>query len=97
MSTHAQPAPDFSEDDGYVCSCLRITECQLLATLARTEVHTLRDLRRVTGAGDGCTACHQTLGLYLAAHVQASKDRASAVEQGINKAPATRFPCSARA
>ena len=97
MSTHAQPAPELPEDTGYVCSCLRITECQLLATLARTEIQTLRDLRRATGAGDGCTACHQTLGIYLAAHVQADRTRPPVVEPGASKDPATRFPHSARA
>ena len=65
MSEPAQPAPASPEDDGFVCSCLRITELQLLARLARADIRTLRDLRQLTGAGDGCTACHQTLRNYL--------------------------------
>ena len=65
MSESAQSAPTSPEDDGFVCSCLRITELQLLARLARADIRTFRDLRQRTGAGDGCTACHQTLKKYL--------------------------------
>ena len=57
-----QPAPG---EVRYVCACLRITEHELLSTLASTNVCTLRDLRRTIGAGDGCTACHRTLQRYL--------------------------------
>ena len=57
-----QPAP---REVRYVCSCLRITECELLNTLSRADIRTLRDLRRTIGAGDGCTACHRTLQRYL--------------------------------
>ena len=53
---------------GYVCSCLRVTECQLLETLAGSSIGTIGDLREVIGAGDGCTACHQRLNRYLEAH-----------------------------
>ena len=49
----------------YVCACLRITERELLSTLASANIRTLRDLRRTIGAGDGCTACHPTLQRYL--------------------------------
>ena len=57
-----QPAPNEAR---YVCTCLRITECELLSTLSRANIRTLRDLRRTIGAGDGCTACHRTLQRYL--------------------------------
>ena len=62
------PVEASTEQDGYVCSCLQITPCQLLATLAGNNVSTLRDLRRIIGAGDGCTACHPILKRYLSAH-----------------------------
>ena len=57
---------------GYVCACLRITEQQLLDTLTREPVCSLRDLRRTLGAGDGCTACHDVLRQYLQAGAQPS-------------------------
>ena len=57
---------------GYVCACLRITERDLLVTLSRPGIRTLRDLRRTIGAGDGCTACHPVLQRYLDARAQPS-------------------------
>ena len=57
---------------GYVCACLQITERELLGTLRRADVRTVRDLRRVIGAGDGCTACHPVLQRYLDAGRQPS-------------------------
>ena len=57
---------------GYVCSCLRITERELLGTLSQPGIRTLRDLRRAIGAGDGCTACHPVLRRYLDAGGQPS-------------------------
>ncbi len=66
------PLRTFQETDGYVCACLRITEQQLLDTLAGTPGCSLRDLRRTIGAGDGCTACHEVLREYLDADRQPS-------------------------
>ena len=65
----ARPAPGAS---GFVCTCLRITERELLGTLTQPDVRTLRDLRRAIGAGDGCTACHPVLQRYLDAGGQPS-------------------------
>lgn len=50
---------------GFVCTCLRITERQLLDALSSQPDCSLRDLRRTLGAGDGCTACHDVLRQYL--------------------------------
>ena len=61
------PAPDRAR---FVCACLRVTERALLSTLSRPDVRTLCDLRRVIGAGDGCTACHPELQRYLDARGQ---------------------------
>ena len=57
---------------GFVCTCLRITERELLGTLSLSGIRTLRDLRRSIGAGDGCTACHPVLQRYLDARAQPS-------------------------
>jgi bacterioferritin-associated ferredoxin len=48
-----------------VCHCLRVTEDVILEALALFDLRTLSDLRHHTGAGDGCTACHQRLRGYL--------------------------------
>ena len=71
LASFASPPP-VAEPDGYVCACLRVTECQLLATLRSSDISTLRDLRRAIGAGDGCTACHGALQSYLDAGAQRS-------------------------
>ena len=57
---------------GFVCACLRITERELLGSLSQPGIRTLSDLRRVIGAGDGCTACHPVLQRYLDAAGQPS-------------------------
>ena len=50
----------------YVCACMRLTHADLVNTLAEQAVATLTELRRQTGAGDGCMACHRRLQCYLA-------------------------------
>ena len=71
-ATLAAPPRTFRGPGGIVCACLRITERQLLDTLASTPACSLRDLRRTLGAGDGCTACHDLLRQYLEAGAQPS-------------------------
>lgn len=44
----------------YVCHCLRITE-EMVRTAVVMGAESVTDLRRQTGAGDGCTACHKRL------------------------------------
>jgi bacterioferritin-associated ferredoxin len=48
-----------------VCHCLGVSEDQLREVLATCDIRTLHDIRRHTGAGDGCTACHRRLKDYL--------------------------------
>jgi bacterioferritin-associated ferredoxin len=59
-------------DDRMVCHCLGVRESELLEVLADFGVQTVADLRRQTGAGDGCTACHFLLRKYLEKRDQAS-------------------------
>jgi len=51
-----------------ICHCLQVTETEVIEALATREVRTLKDLRRHTAAGDGCTACHRQLMELLQAH-----------------------------
>ena len=71
-ATLRAPSRTFRRPGGYVCACLQITEQQLLDTLSREPVCSLRDLRRTIGAGDGCTACHDALRQYLDTGSQSS-------------------------
>ncbi len=63
-----------SDDTNYVCGCLRITEHQLLATLATKNCWTIRDIRKTIGAGDGCTTCHHVLKRYLTVHQRMERE-----------------------
>lgn len=48
-----------------VCHCLQVTEDQLLHALTTMDIRTVRDVRRLTGAGDGCNACHRKIQSYI--------------------------------
>lgn len=48
-----------------VCRCLQVTEEALVEALTTLEIRTLRDVRKQTGAGEGCTACHRRLVQYI--------------------------------
>lgn len=50
---------------GVICHCLQITEDQLVSAVTDFELRTILDVRRFTGAGEGCTACHRKIQLYL--------------------------------
>ena len=41
-----------------VCHCLGVTEDVVVSALITLELRNLRDVRRHTGAGSGCNACH---------------------------------------
>lgn len=49
----------------YVCRCLRVTEDVIVRALETEDIRTLKDMRRYTGAGDGCMGCHKRLAAYL--------------------------------
>jgi bacterioferritin-associated ferredoxin len=51
-----------------VCHCLRVTEQDLVTAITTLEIRTVADVRRLTGAGDGCTACHRKIQTYIDSH-----------------------------
>jgi bacterioferritin-associated ferredoxin len=51
-----------------VCRCLGITEDHIVETLQTLHVRSIKDLQQVTGAGDGCTCCHEELREYIERH-----------------------------
>jgi NAD(P)H-nitrite reductase large subunit len=53
--------------EAIVCRCLQVTETALVEAIERHDLQTLAEVKRHTGAGDGCTACHCTLKEYLLA------------------------------
>ena len=56
-----------------VCHCLGVTEEQLASALAAFELRTLKEVRRQTGAGTGCNACHKRLQCYIAEYAPPSE------------------------
>jgi bacterioferritin-associated ferredoxin len=54
--------------DRVVCRCLKVTEETILTAIRLHGTVTVRELRTVTGAGDGCTCCHRELKQYLAVY-----------------------------
>jgi bacterioferritin-associated ferredoxin len=59
-------SPAFVETDRLVCRCLRVYESDVVEAVATSQVESLRDVIRQTGAGSGCTACHHKLCKFLA-------------------------------
>jgi NAD(P)H-nitrite reductase large subunit len=58
--------------DRVVCRCLQVTEMELVEAMTTHGVQDLREVRRHTGAGGGCMACHRLIRTYLARHPYAS-------------------------
>jgi bacterioferritin-associated ferredoxin len=54
-----------------VCRCLQITEAAVVDAITSLDLRTLREVRRHTGAGEGCTCCHGALRDYLEQHAPA--------------------------
>lgn len=52
-----------------ICRCLQVDEADLLHAIAAANADrkslSIKDLRRMTGAGDGCTACHHKLKAFI--------------------------------
>lgn len=48
-----------------VCACLQVTEAQLRRALRASNARSIQELKRKTGAGDGCTACHAALKQFI--------------------------------
>ena len=65
METYT-PQRCYSCPERVVCRCLNITEAEIVAAITSRDLENVRDLRRLTGAGDGCTCCHDNLKEYLA-------------------------------
>lgn len=51
-----------------VCRCLKITEDAVIEAIVAGGVSNVRELRRCTGAGQGCTACLRRLQLLIQEH-----------------------------
>lgn len=57
-----------------VCRCLKVTEETIITAIRTHGLRTVRELKTVTAAGDGCTCCHQELRTYLAVYSPSSSE-----------------------
>ena len=64
--------------DRVVCRCLKVTEARIVEVVAGLGLRTVKDVRAVTGAGDGCTCCHKQIRQLIEAHAPASAPLAAA-------------------
>ncbi len=44
-----------------VCRCLQVTEDEVVTMIAALGLRTVHEVRSITGAGDGCTCCHDEI------------------------------------
>jgi bacterioferritin-associated ferredoxin len=65
MNSFCTPDRCDSCTERVVCRCLDVTETALLELLTTRDVRTIKEVRRFTGAGDGCTACHAEIKRYI--------------------------------
>lgn len=56
--------------DRVVCRCLKVTEEMIAEAIVSLGLRSVRDVRAATGAGDGCTCCHQSIRELLTVHVE---------------------------
>lgn len=65
MQAHCTPEDCSTCPGKVVCRCLQITEDKLIDVLTSRPIAHLNELRKITGAGEGCTCCHETLKEYV--------------------------------
>jgi bacterioferritin-associated ferredoxin len=51
-----------------ICHCLQISREMLHDAVVGLGLTNLHEVRQATGAGDGCTACHRQLRLFVEQH-----------------------------
>lgn len=55
-----------------MCRCLGVTEDAVIGAIVTLGLRTVKEVRAVTEAGDGCTCCHAELTQYLAVYAPSS-------------------------
>lgn len=58
--------------DRVVCRCLGVTEEVIIGAIQTLGLRTVKEVRRATEAGDGCTCCHREISAYLAVYSPSS-------------------------
>jgi bacterioferritin-associated ferredoxin len=66
------PGPCAGCTDRIVCRCLKVTEGAIAEAVTALGLRTVKEVRRATGAGGGCTCCHKQIRALIAAHAPAA-------------------------
>lgn len=61
--------------DRVVCRCIKVTESRIIEVVTGLGLRTVREVRTVTGAGDGCTCCHKQIRVLIETHAPADAAR----------------------
>ena len=64
------PGPCAGCPDRVVCRCLKIKEAAIVDAIVTLGLRTVKEVRRATGAGDGCTCCHRELHALIEVHAE---------------------------
>lgn len=65
-------------EDRIVCRCLKVTEGRIVEAVTTLGLRTVKEVRNVTGAGDGCTCCHKQIRALIEAHAAVEAPLAAA-------------------
>lgn len=57
MLTHSI-GPCSADTDQIICRCLKVHESTVVEAIELYGAKSWKDVKRLTGAGDGCTGCH---------------------------------------
>lgn len=61
-----------------VCHCLGVTEEELATAVTAMGLRSIREVRRETGAGTGCNACHRRIQLLVESYSSSAAEICSA-------------------
>lgn len=64
--------------DRIVCRCLKVTEERIVEAVTTHGLRTVKEIRTVTGAGDGCTCCHKQIRVLIEVHAPTALPLAAA-------------------
>ncbi len=56
--------------DRIVCHCLKVTEDAIADAIVSLGLRTVKCVQSATGAGGGCTCCHESIRELLEVHVE---------------------------
>jgi|GEM_PF-2542588 len=62
--------------DRVVCHCFKVTEETVVAAIRRHGLVTVREVRQMTEAGDGCTCCHAEIRELIEIHAESPVKKA---------------------